>query len=91
MDGFAAHKPGSQYLVLHVVSESNPDRDSLAEWTETQLASRCATLCGKPCIPQLVGATLRTKLRAKGLVTSRSVGRTMVLWTATTEVHAAVR
>jgi hypothetical protein len=89
MDGFADHKPGSQHLVLHAVSKANPEREGAAEWTESQLAARCAQLCGKPCIHQLVGATLRSKLRPKGLVSSRNVGRQVVLWTATAEVRAA--
>ena len=73
MAAFASHTPGSQHLVLHALAEPNPDRDGVPAWTETQLAKRCAELCGTSCTRQVIGITLRSTLLPKGLVFSRKV------------------
>jgi hypothetical protein len=86
---FASHRPGSQHLLLHAAGEANPARDNAAEWTEPQLAKRCAELCGKPCLRQVAGITLRNKLLRKGLVTSRKASHKLLLWALTAEARAA--
>ena len=85
---FATHAPGSQHLVLHAVSEPNPDYGGAAEWTETQLATRCTELCGKPSTRNIVGMTLRTTLQNKGLVFSRKLDHKHLLWAPTAEARA---
>ena len=85
----ASHSPGGQDLLLHVVAGDNPARDCVPEWTETQIAKRSAELCGKPCLRQLVGTTLRLKLLPKGLVISRKVNHHLLVWAPTEEACRA--
>ena len=85
---FASHTPGSQHLVLHAVAEPNPARDGVLSWTETELAKRCAELCGKSCTRQVVGMALRSTLLPKGLVFSRKVAAKHLVWAPTAEARA---
>ena len=81
--------PGDQLVVLHCVGTGNPDRGNAVEWTQPQLAARrCAEVTNKPCSRGLVGATLRSKLQPKALVTNRKATAKKLLWSPTPEVRA---
>ena len=84
----AAHTPGGQHVVLQALVGTNPERGNAAEWTETELAARCAELCGKACQRQAVGATLRSSLSLKGLVTSRKDNFHLLVWVPTDQARA---
>ena len=87
MAAFASLTPGNGLVVLSAVSGENPERQD-GEWTQSQLALRCAEMCGKDCSSNLVGVTLKQTLEPKGLVTSRKESRQVLLWAPTAEARA---